>query len=52
LSSSLPYCLLVNVGAKHSLTVVKTKVRLCLDACLSEPCHRLALSQTVSTTAL
>ena len=32
----------MNVGAKHSLTVVKTKVRLCLDEssfCM-EPCHR------------
>jgi len=41
-SLSFTYCLLVNVGAKHSLTVIKIKVRLCLDACLSEPCHRLA----------
>ena len=34
LSSLLPYCSLVNVGAKHSLTVIKIKVFLCLDVAL------------------
>ena len=43
---------MVNVGAKHSLTVIKIKVRLCLNACPTEPCHRIALNRLTAISGL
>lgn len=45
-------CPMVDVGAKHSHTVIKIKVRLCFDVCPTEPCHRIALNRLTAISDL